>query len=605
MPGSISSLFSAIGTPKTGTLVNRHLPMLNEVHNLTKGYLFSQNQIQKKKALMRWCKNTPELNAFLNKLSIDITSNWHFEPVNAGDSGRNKLMKANKFAMKNYLGKIMQEQVYDILGLGEGYGWIGKILKEQIDKELQKILNDDIWIEKKQKESLRKEILQEVCKERKITDDIDSSEDFDEALLVPRKYRYVPSSTVEVLFNLHDITSYNQIINVHGPINYKPEEMIHYTFMERDGKVNGFTNVESVLVQLELLRLMWQNMISIYKNGGAPDHVFILENTRINTPEYNNMEQQLQKYKLVENKHGNMLFTGKVNIETLEQLDEMQFKDSGLYVTGVLAMQWGIPRSSIPFIIGGTNTKDDTGGNSERGYWQVVSTYQKTFAQDMNTQLWIPHFGVKIVFENPYIHLDVQKQTALQLKLNNIQQMDTVLMKDELQLEEKTRLKMLGLSSQDVTKVKMLPMLGSDGNTMDNQPNSDQVNKPDNERNVSDKKRTEQLNSASSTGMQPTGVGKEIKIREFNDNDYSELKEMIGNDALLVDFNNFVRLYNEDKAYHSGKPPRIFLKENPEFVTMKYKSTDFVYKTVIERVFTETDSFKIALSNLGNNIVRL
>ena len=104
---------------------------------------------------------------------------------------------------------------------------------------------------------------------------------------------------------------------------------------------------------------------AIHKNGGAPDKIFNLKNLSVSSPAYKRIEDQIAKYRLAENKHGNMLFTGDLAVVDLQQMDEMQFKDLGLYITGLIAMQWGIPRSSIPFIIGGTNTKDDTGGNAE------------------------------------------------------------------------------------------------------------------------------------------------------------------------------------------------------------------------------------------------
>ena len=62
-------------------------------------------------------------------------------------------------------------------------------------------------------------------------------------------------------------------------------------------------------------------------------------------------------------------------------------------------MHWQIPRSKLPFILGGTNAKSDIGGEAEKGYWANVERKQDRLAEIYNTQLFIPRFGVKLVFD--------------------------------------------------------------------------------------------------------------------------------------------------------------------------------------------------------------
>ena len=138
--------------------------------------------------------------------------------------------------------------------------------------------------------------------------------------------------------------------------------------MDYDGKILGFTPVESVIVQLELLRQMWQNQLAVHKNGGGPDKAIVLKNEGPDSLSFERIADQLERYKIAENKHGNWLLTGDIDIIDWNNLNEMEFKDLGLYITGIIAMLWGIPRSAIPFIVGGTNTKSDVGGDSEKAY---------------------------------------------------------------------------------------------------------------------------------------------------------------------------------------------------------------------------------------------
>jgi hypothetical protein len=195
----------------------------------------------------------------------------------------------------------------------------------------------------------------------------------------------------------------------------------------------------------------------------------------------------------------------------------MQFADMGLYITGLLALQWGIPRSSIPYIVGGTNTKDDTGGNAERGYWQFIKGVQMTFAEIWNTQLWMPHFGVKIVFENQFPQLDVQEAAAMQSKIQNLQNIDTLLMKDKKMISYEKKLEVLGLTEEDIDDAPEDALMAMQGGlnigtpkTSNDKPNTDQA------AGKAGAKRQEQQNTIASRGK-PTGYGKEI----------DELKESI------------------------------------------------------------------------------
>lgn len=563
-------------------------PLINEVMTSFSTFLASTNQLRKKKFFMSWFRTQPELTGFVNKVARDVTHKWHFTPFKPDDTNRNKIMRAERFANEIVLLQTMEAQMADMLVTGDGFGWLGKIKQTDLKKKLKEVLKREIFIESKEKDRMEHMLLAEFKRESMSAD----QSFVDEDVLRPRKYRYVASSTMEVVFDQFDVRGYNQIVARQLPIPFTPEEIVHYTLMRRDGKVNGFTPVESLMVQLELLRSMWQNMLSIYKNGGAPDKLFVLENTQINSPQYKRIEEQIQKYKLVENKHGNMLFTGKVTVEDLQQMDQMQFKDSGLYITGLMALQWGIPRSSIPFIIGDTNTKDDTGGNSEKGYWTVIKDFQDTFAQTMNTQLWIPYFGVKIEFENAYINADIQGQTALQLRVNNIMAEDSIWKTKGKQLSTNRVMRMLGRVDKDLIdfKVEDDPIMASQ-NTMNQQLSKDEVNDSDDKKNANAKKKDEQTATIASNGKKPSGRGKErLMFKKLSEDARLEYKQFSLQMPTDVKMPTFIRLYNEDKAYNPGMPPRLFVSENPEFTSFTFKSTDFVYRVVLPTGQISTDN---------------
>lgn len=588
MPATLSQVFTSVF--QSNRRVSFGTPLINVVSASLNDFFSSYGQTQKKKRLMAWFKNIPELTALASKVARDVASKWHFEPVKPNESGRNKILKANDFSQIVNIRRTRMQQVLDAIVTGEGYGWMGFLKDEMMIDVISKHVAHSRFLEKKEKVDLVKSMFWEL----KQTDRL-STAAVDEDVRAPRMYRNVASTTVENIFDQVNVKGYRQRVGV-NEILFNTEEMIHFTLMDVDGKVNGFTPVESILTQLELLRAMWQNMVSLQKNGGSPDKVFAFENLNPNSAAYKRIEEQLKKYKLVENKHGNMMFTGKLSIHDLQQLDQMQFKDMGLYITGLIAMQWEIPKSSIPYILGGTNTKDDTGGNSEKGYWRNVQTMQKTWADIENTQIWMPHFGVRIVFDNPFIQQDVQKETALSLKLANVQSMNSILGEVGLTLEKNKRLELLNINLEDTEKKDFtigVPQI----NNMNNQLSDAEVNDSDDKKNIKKNKRQEQLNLMSRGSASTTGVGKELP---FDTKAQIEYKKIQGKESLTVPMDNFINLYNEDKAYHPGMAPRLFMRSNPDFTSFIYKSSDFVYKVVIPSF--EVDAQRIKIMNLGGNV---
>ena len=563
------------------------LPMLNEVSANLRTYFTGQSQTTKKKTLMRLYKTTGEVNAIVNKVARDLTANFHFEPVSG--TGPTLVKKANRFALTTGYRRIKFSEAVDKLVTGESYKWIGMLTDKQIHSSALKHICKYKGIEKKEKNKLAEYFVDHI-NELKQTDELGVMQGFNEEILEPQKLNYLASSTMENMFNAYGITEYIQSIDMTHPVAYTLPEVIRSTYMDVDGKVSGFTPLESIIVQIELLRFMWQNMLSIHRNGGSPDKIFVLKNTDVNSPSYTRIKEQLEKYKLVENKHGNMLFTGDVSIEEINQLDKMQFMDMGLLITGLLAMHWQVPKSSIPYIVGGTNTSDDTGGNSEKGYWDNIECMQQIDAEIDNSQLWIPHFGVRLVYDKTYVQKDVQEETAKQLKINNAITMEQLLKTSKVRLSQEKKIQMLGLTSADVEEIPLEEQeqeIAKQQMSLDKQPPKD-ANDSVGAQNQAKKKRDEQAASTRSNSPS-TGVGKEAQVSP-------EEKEVIKN----IDFDNFVVIYNEDKAYSPGKPPRILKSTNEFFTTFTFKSSDLVFQTVVRNDDLETR--KVGLMNLSGQI---
>jgi hypothetical protein len=280
----------------------------------------------------------------------------------------------------------------------------------------------------------------------------------DEDLLKPRILRYVASSTMDVDFDEHDIKGYIQRVGAQD-VFYSVDEIIRITDLMVDGKPYGFTPLYSLLLQLDLLKRMWENQQALQKNGGAMSKVFSFEDLKLGSPAYKRIEEQLNAYRVTQNKHGNFMFTGKMDVKELQQMDGMQYKEVGLYILSVIAMHWQIPRSKLPFILGGTNAKSDIGGEAEKGYWANVERKQDRLAEIYNTQLFIPRFGVKLVFDKEYKQDDLQEQNVLALKLSNVEMTNRLLMQHKKKLDLPATLLRLGLEEDELEDVSEEDMM--------------------------------------------------------------------------------------------------------------------------------------------------
>jgi hypothetical protein len=597
-------VFQAIGQ-RPSSIIERHMPMINSIATSAGSYIYETNQMQRKKALMSWYKSIPELCGFVNKVARDMTAEWKFSAAisnSADDVGRNKIKKANQFSQEILLRGVLFSQAVDMLVPGEGYGWIGQISDDIARQVIAEYLESNLKpIGLELKETDRSSMAASLLLELKERQRLARARGIDEDALLPRKYLYLPSTTVENVYDDYDFKYYRHLKGG-KEVLFTKEEVIRFTLMDVDGKPNGFSCVDSLLVQLELLRFMWQNMMSIHKNGGTMDKIVSFEGVNPNSEQWKKVREEFLKYKNIENRHGLYLTTGKFSAEDLTSIEEMQFKDMGLYITGLMALQWGLPRSAIPYILGEANSKADSGGEAERSYWECIRHMQCMFAERMNTQLWIPHFGVQLEFVNRFVHKDIQNQTYRMNLLDNLVKENELLTSIGKQLDDGVLLEALGRSDEDTKKAstRLMDQTMPKSTIMGNQPKRTTVS--DSDVNKRAAKRGEQQSRTAARGTKPTGYGKDEDGEVFepipDDHDWTvEYKQMIGAEVQDVDLGTFVRIYQEDKQYHPGKPPRLFMRQNDQFRSYTFKSSDFVYRTYVRN--DEMDKARVMLMNLG------
>jgi hypothetical protein len=372
------------------------LPLLNYMHRQISQYdLSNYQQIARKKRVMFLTLRTAELMGIILDIVGDIVDSGQFVPV-GGKNGRNRVRNAKRWADSVKFKETLKSSVFDLLVTGEGYLYLGSDISKMIEAVL------------KASEEVQDKF-------------------YDENMLNP-KFRHVASTTMIVRHDSHNIKGYEQNIGGSSQL-YSPKEIIRLTFQKIDGRVEGYTPLYSIPLHLELLWLLWQNQFDLQLQGNMPDYFVVAEDLKPNSPSFTKLEQKLQAYNKPGNsKHGLMLLgDGKYNIEKMERDTSLQFSDTGKAVTSVIASLFQYPKGRLNIKTKeAADTKNSDGGD-ERSYWKTISQHQHDLELALNTQLFEPYFGVNWLFNRGYLHDEVVENTALQLKLNNLKQLNEML----------------------------------------------------------------------------------------------------------------------------------------------------------------------------------
>lgn len=375
----------------------KNLPLLNSLFVERFSVFNPYSADNNFKTYMRWARRSPALIGFLNIIATDMLSDSiEFTPVEKNVSGRNKVLKSEAFWKANNGVQVTEETIYDMLITGIGYNWIGKINDVQLKEFCCVAVRETMpTLEKKEFEMKANELFS-IIKQ-------------DKAGSLAKKLRHVASSTMTIHTDEYEVLKYIQRVGVNTK-EFKPEEIIVFKLMPLDGKVWPFPPLEALLSEIYLLWLISQNYVSYFENGCTPDNVFILPKEIAKSKNHQYLIDTLSKYKKIQNKHGNLVFTGDLKIEKLMEAEtQMQHKDLGLYIVGVLAQYFGIPVSRIPFLVGKAATSGDSGGLADSGYWRKISVWQSKIENPYNIFLWEPYFGTRMKFRRGYLQDEVRE----------------------------------------------------------------------------------------------------------------------------------------------------------------------------------------------------
>ena len=180
-----------------GLQSDKPLPLLNSLFS-SKFSLFSQDSSEQSfKTYMRRARRSPQVMGLIDVITIDMISDGvEFKPIDK-ENGEEKVEKAEKFWLMNHGKDVAQETIYDMLLNGIGYNWRGAIGEAQLKEFCKEIVHIT------SPEMKAANVLLNVDR---LTQKIKS----DQADRLVRKLRHVASSTVTIISDEHEPTSYVQ-----------------------------------------------------------------------------------------------------------------------------------------------------------------------------------------------------------------------------------------------------------------------------------------------------------------------------------------------------------------------------------------------------------
>tara|TARA_Y100000310_G_scaffold103241_1_gene101507 strand:+ start:4609 stop:6060 length:1452 start_codon:yes stop_codon:yes gene_type:complete len=387
-------------------------------------------------------KASPECIAVISVPITDIIGDRPiFVSPDGTQLGRNKTIQANKFWRNNRGKEMVKAMLFDAFVTGDGYLWKGKMSKEDTNKIIKEMVDKfESRLSTKQVNDLAIKINQ------------------DEDLKKPKRLDYVASSTMDIQRDEFDVRGYIQRVN--GiTAKFPVEEIMHFRFMTLNGMIEGFAPLQALSAEIFLLRMIKENMMAYFNNGGTPSKVFTLPEDIANSENHQFLVETLARYNSVANRNGNLVFTGKVDIEDLNSTPkDMEYKDLSLYVTSNIAFAYGIPVSRIPYLIGQSATAGDSGGLAESGYWNRISEIQNQLEDLLNGQMF-EEMGFHIRFDRKYKQDEVREAQTESMNAATVQVYQTILRQEGLKLSPKKMSEMLKINQQDLEEMSDKEML--------------------------------------------------------------------------------------------------------------------------------------------------
>jgi len=481
----IAGFFSPKGRKRRPLINQIPTSVVNQPSNLS----FTTG-LQAKQKFWDWFRTRPELNGPVQIRVDDTIGNVEFLKPDGTPLGRNKRIQAERFWAQNFMYERLKSLQYDRLITGDGYLWLGRPLVNEKTMKTLKGKVESVVTKQKLPINVKSEVATRLFLKA-----------IDEDLRIPRIIDYIPASTVVIEHDRYEVLRYVQWFLAQQEV-FMPEEVVHIPLSRVDGKVEGFTPLESLYYELVLLWAIKENMLAFFRNGGVPKKMFILPEEMSESENHRWLTQLLMDRGAVQNRHGNLVLTGKVEVEDLEMKpQDLEYKDLSLWVASNIAYAFRVPISRIPYLIGKAQSSNDSSGLAESGYWHMIESDQRTVESHLNTQIFIPNFGYMVKFKKKYKLDDLREAQSLDIKADAVSKMQTALGTFGKQLNETAVARILDVSLDELQDAPE-PIMEEGGVAMNHGRAQDgQVVKEPGQQNKDAAKRTSAQNNVSDSAQ--------------------------------------------------------------------------------------------------------
>jgi hypothetical protein len=144
-----------------------------------------------------------------------------------------------------------------------------------------------------------------------------------------------------------------------------------------------------------------------FDNAAVPNKVFKLPNDGPEGQNFEMVKETVKKYRKLKNKHRDLVLTGNVEIEDLNDTNDVEFKELIQLVQRILVMAWGVPPSRVGGVMGQSGAKESA--MAQEGYNKRIKRMQDKYQTLLNNEIFEPKFNVRVEFENPDIKSEIRR----------------------------------------------------------------------------------------------------------------------------------------------------------------------------------------------------
>lgn len=347
-------------------------------------------------AVFKRIKNSPELISIMQAVVDDVLGsgikrfNYVGRTDNADNPGARNVQDAKRFWEENK--EVIAEYLMDGMAVGDGYLYKKGLDEEEAEAELSSFVKSEFDFNHDMYEEKATEILL-----KQAQDDIEGTEEL----------QVVPASTVK-----HDIDEFGNIERYVQEIQgeeyeLNPEKVVHHSYLSLNGSTYGFTPVAALFAELDMLANAKDYNGVRFDNAAVPNKVFKLPDDGPEGQNFEMVKETVKKYRQLKNKHRDLVLTGNIEIEDLNNASDMEFQELIQLIQRILVMAWGVPPSRVGGVMGQDGATESA--MAQEGYNKRIKRLQDKHQTILNNEIFEPLFNVRIEFNDPDIKSEIRR----------------------------------------------------------------------------------------------------------------------------------------------------------------------------------------------------